>query len=189
MHHDHCLAECITHRRHPPFRPTSINHPLTCRHNPFCHPQPDPVTRFQIPISFRPEGPTPTSLQPARHASTTLPRLPSLGHFSYLSCPRPLAMKIATASLLSTSLFLSQLATAVSLQCDNVQLDKKKFDLSKLSGRHSVWVHDASRPPAEYNTTWTINLCQPLEKLDGIPSRNQCPAGTRGVLQLPWSLC
>ncbi|KIV97393.1 hypothetical protein PV10_01149 [Exophiala mesophila] len=88
-------------------------------------------------------------------------------------------MKVATASLLSIPLFISQLATAVSLQCDNVQLDKKKFDLSKLSGRHSVWVHDTSRPPAEYNTTWTINLCEPLEKLDGIPSRNQCPAGTR----------
>ena len=95
----------------------------------------------------------------------------------------PLSMKVATASLLSIPLFISQLTTAVSLQCDNVQLDKKKFDLSKLSGRHSVWVHDTSRPPAEYNTTWTINLCQPLEKLDGIPSRNQCPAGTRGVFR------
>jgi hypothetical protein len=89
-------------------------------------------------------------------------------------------MKAAAYPLLSLLLSLSHLAAAISIDCENIRVDGKKFDLSKLAGRHSVSVHDTSRPPAEYNTTWTVNLCAPLKKLEGIRDQDQCPAGTRG---------
>jgi len=85
----------------------------------------------------------------------------------------------ATASLLSIPILLAHLATAVSIDCEHIRVDGKKFDLSKLAGRHSVTVHDTSRPPAEYNTTWTLNLCAPLKKIKGFPADDQCPSGTR----------
>ncbi|OCT49791.1 autophagy-related protein 27 [Cladophialophora carrionii] len=88
-------------------------------------------------------------------------------------------MKATAYPLLSILLSLSHLAAAVSIDCDHIRVDGKKFDLSKLAGRHSVSVHDTSRPPAEYNTTWTVNLCAPLKKLEGIRDQDQCPAGTR----------
>ena len=83
-------------------------------------------------------------------------------------------------SLSSIPLFLSHLAAAVSIDCEHIRVDGKSFDLSKLAGRHAVSVHDTSRPPAEYNTTWTLDLCAPLKKLEGIRNEDQCPQGTRG---------
>ncbi|EXJ66261.1 uncharacterized protein A1O5_10413 [Cladophialophora psammophila CBS 110553] len=88
-------------------------------------------------------------------------------------------MKTPVYSLLPLLLSLSHLAASVSIDCHHIRVDGKKFDLSKLAGRHSVNVHDASRPPAEYNTTWTIDLCAPLKKLEGIRDQDQCPGGTR----------
>ena len=89
-------------------------------------------------------------------------------------------MKSSVTQLLAVPLLLAQLASAVSMACDNIRVDGKKFDFSKLGGRQSVWVHDTSKPPAEYNTTWTIDLCQPLKKIDGVRNQDQCPSGTRG---------
>ena len=89
-------------------------------------------------------------------------------------------MKTLIYPILYALLPLSHLAAAVSIDCDHIRVDGKKFDLSKLAGRHSISVHATSRPPAEYNTTWTVNLCAPLKKLDGIRDQDQCPAGTRG---------
>ncbi|KIY02461.1 uncharacterized protein Z520_02600 [Fonsecaea multimorphosa CBS 102226] len=88
-------------------------------------------------------------------------------------------MKTPVYALLPLLLSLSHLAASVSIDCQHIRVDGKKFDLSKLAGRHSVSVHDTSRPPAEYNTTWTIDLCAPLKKLEGIRDQDQCPHGTR----------
>ncbi|OAP64428.1 hypothetical protein AYL99_00400 [Fonsecaea erecta] len=88
-------------------------------------------------------------------------------------------MRTAGYTLLTLLLSLSHLTAAVSIDCQHIRVDGKKFDLSKLAGRHSVSVHDTSRPPAEYNTTWTIDLCAPLKKLEGIRDQDQCPHGTR----------
>lgn len=82
---------------------------------------------------------------------------------------------------LTVPFLLPQAAGAVSLACDNVRVDGKKFDFSKLGGRHSISVIDESKPPAEYNTTWTIDLCQPLKKISDIRDADQCPSGTRGT--------
>lgn len=89
-------------------------------------------------------------------------------------------MKPTALSLLSVLLPLAHLAATVSIDCEHIRIDGKKFDLSKLAGRRSVNVHDTSRPPAEYNTTWTLDLCAPLKKIGGIRDQDQCPHGTRG---------
>lgn len=89
-------------------------------------------------------------------------------------------MKTTAAPFLYVPLLLAHLASAVSIDCEHVRVDGKKFDLSKLAGRHSVIVNDLSRPPAEYNTTWTLNLCAPLKKISGVRDEDQCPSGTRG---------
>lgn len=89
-------------------------------------------------------------------------------------------MKPLAACLLSVPLLAAHLSSAVTIDCERIVVDGKRFDLSKLAGRHSVSVHDTSRPPAEYNTTWTLDLCEPLKKVKGVPDLDQCPSGTRG---------
>ncbi|KAJ9504170.1 type II membrane protein [Exophiala xenobiotica] len=88
-------------------------------------------------------------------------------------------MKTAVTTLFSIPLLLAQLSAAASIDCEHIRIGGKKFDVSKLAGRHNVTVHDTSRPPAEYNTTWSLDLCAPLKKIDGVPDANQCPFGTR----------
>ncbi|EXJ95088.1 hypothetical protein A1O1_00206 [Capronia coronata CBS 617.96] len=88
-------------------------------------------------------------------------------------------MKPLAAYLLSIPLLAAQLSAAVTIDCERIVVDGKRFDLSKLAGRHSVSVHDTTRPPAEYNTTWTLDLCAPLKKLKGVRDEDQCPSGTR----------
>jgi len=88
-------------------------------------------------------------------------------------------MKTIALPLLSVPFLLAQLGAAVSIDCEHIRVGGQKYDVSKLAGRHSVTVHDTSRPPAEYNTTWTFDLCAPLKKVDGIRDQDQCPHGTR----------
>ncbi|KAK6387578.1 type II membrane protein [Exophiala oligosperma] len=94
-------------------------------------------------------------------------------------------MKSPATILLSLPFLLAQLSAAASIDCENIRVGGKKFDISKLAGRHSITLHDTSRPPAEYNTTWSVNLCAPLKKIDGVRDADQCPMGTRvcGVVQ------
>lgn len=89
-------------------------------------------------------------------------------------------MKSPATILLSLPFLLAQLSAAASIDCENIRVGGKKFDISKLAGRHSITLHDTSRPPAEYNTTWSVNLCAPLKKIDGVRDADQCPMGTRG---------
>ena len=95
-------------------------------------------------------------------------------------------MKASSATLLCAPLFLAHLSQAVSLDCSHIRVDKKSFDLSKLAGPHSVLLQDNDKPPAVYNTTWTVDICAPLKKQKKVPSEDQCPTGTRGkVLRIP----
>ncbi|KAG8630501.1 hypothetical protein KVT40_002120 [Elsinoe batatas] len=78
-------------------------------------------------------------------------------------------------------LALLPLAHAVTFDCDHVRVDKVSFDLSKLSGPHSV-SHIAETPPSISNTTFTIDLCKPLTGEDlghGLKPKERCPTGTR----------
>jgi len=88
-------------------------------------------------------------------------------------------MKSTAYAFFSILFSIAHFAAAVSIDCERIRVDGKKFDLSGLAGRHSISIHDTSRPPAEYNTTYTLDLCAPLKKLEGIRNQDQCPQGTR----------
>lgn len=74
---------------------------------------------------------------------------------------------------------LVALAQAVSFDCSRVVTDGVSFDLSKLTGPHSVsWIEE--QPPSVSNTTFTIDICQPLRKDSSLNDKEQCETGTRG---------
>lgn len=90
----------------------------------------------------------------------------------------PISTRALSSLLLLSSLVSA--ASAVNLDCNNVQVDKKKFDLSKLGGPHSILVEDTQTHPSKSNTTWTIDICQALKKPKGVPKGDTCPSYTRG---------
>lgn len=68
--------------------------------------------------------------------------------------------------------------SAVTLDCDHIRIDKQSFTLSALAGPKTVH-QTRSTPPSITNTTFTIDLCDPLRKLSDVPKEEQCQAGTR----------
>ncbi|KAL2891194.1 Autophagy-related protein 27 [Ceratocystis lukuohia] len=91
-------------------------------------------------------------------------------------------MRWSLKNVAATGLLLAPTSTlaAASLQCDSILANNHKYDLSPLRGPHSV-VTTITEKNAIYNTTYTIDLCAPLKRVnDGsIPAREQCPEGTR----------
>lgn len=81
---------------------------------------------------------------------------------------------------IASLLLLSSFTTANNLDCQKVQVDKKKFDFSKIGGPHSILVQDTEAHPSKSNTTWTVDLCQALQKPKGVPKGDTCPSFTRG---------
>ena len=73
-------------------------------------------------------------------------------------------------------------AIAISVDCSNIVVDGQKFDFLKLGGRKTVtWTYDL--PPNSYGeTAFTIDICKPLDKTG--PKGEDCPHGTRGMLQM-----
>lgn len=71
------------------------------------------------------------------------------------------------------------------LHCDNILINGYKFNLDKLKGPHSVVTSKYDSMTHTYhNTTYTLDVCQPLKKSDKSKSEEQCPNGTRGMLGL-----
>ncbi|KAJ3519226.1 hypothetical protein NM208_g14208 [Fusarium decemcellulare] len=74
---------------------------------------------------------------------------------------------------------------AETLDCAKIRADGHTFDLSKLKGPHSVvTTRYVSSPPEHYNTTYTLDVCGPLQKKG--KNEPECPNGTRvcGVTHL-----
>lgn len=76
------------------------------------------------------------------------------------------------------SLLSSRVAAAMTYDCKHIRVDRQSFDLSPLSGDHSV-SHIDHHPPILINTTYTLNICGPLERKSDVPQENQCPSSTR----------
>lgn len=87
-----------------------------------------------------------------------------------------------SAILLSLLLAPESSLAASSLDCSKVRVDGQNFDFSELSGPHSVvtsrW---EPNPPAHFNTTYTLDICNVLEKGGDGSKDDQCPNGTRGM--------
>lgn len=80
----------------------------------------------------------------------------------------------------SAALLLSLLATpaASMLHCDNIVASGTKFDLSPLSGPHSVTVSrfDSGN---YHNTTYTTDICRALKRKGDVDLEKQCFNGAR----------
>jgi hypothetical protein len=87
-------------------------------------------------------------------------------------------MRPLTSALTALPFLLASLASALTPGCEHIRIGGKKFDLHKIGGPHSISTHDESHPPAMHNTTWTVDICQPLRKDKKLPSADQCPSGT-----------
>ncbi|KID74072.1 Autophagy-related protein 27 [Metarhizium brunneum] len=66
------------------------------------------------------------------------------------------------------------------LHCENILIHGYKFNLEKLKGPHSVVTSKYdSVTHTHHNTTYTLDVCQPLKKSGTSKSTEECPNGTR----------
>ncbi|CAH0002013.1 unnamed protein product, partial [Clonostachys byssicola] len=90
-------------------------------------------------------------------------------HSSQLS-PLVLSLLLAVSPASSTNI----------LHCDNLVVDKHKFDLSALTGPHSVVTSRYNSIADNYhNTTYTLDICRPLKKTGSGKKGEECPNGTQ----------
>ncbi|THY25835.1 hypothetical protein D6D01_04831 [Aureobasidium pullulans] len=66
---------------------------------------------------------------------------------------------------------------AITLDCKDVLVKDQHFDLSELAGPHAVHLIEET-PPSLSNTTFTIDICNPLKRTKGVPKDNECQTGT-----------
>jgi autophagy-related protein 27 len=75
-------------------------------------------------------------------------------------------------------LLLPVCISAVTLDCEHIRIDKRDFNLKPLAGPKTVhwqqWL-----PPTISNTTFTIDLCDPIKRKSDVEKAEQCPTGTR----------
>ncbi|KAI4731650.1 hypothetical protein E4T49_00414 [Aureobasidium sp. EXF-10728] len=80
-------------------------------------------------------------------------------------------------SLPALLLLSATTATAVSLDCKNVVVKGQHFDLSELAGPRAVHLIEEN-PPSLSNTTFTVDICNPLKRTKNVPKDNECQTGT-----------
>ena len=83
-------------------------------------------------------------------------------------------LRLSSVVVLTTSL-----PTAISLTCSDVRADGVSFDFGALGGPHSLY-KIKEHPNGVINTTFTIDICQPLAKQKGVAKEEDCPNNTRG---------
>lgn len=88
------------------------------------------------------------------------------------SSPLPLPLPLLLVVLVVLMVLLPVPSYAAALDCHNVRVDGRSWNLDALGGRHAV-VHAEDHPPVVKNTTFVFDLCKPLE-------RSKCPRGTNG---------
>lgn len=95
---------------------------------------------------------------------------------------------MAMPSLLTTLpyILLPTIATAASLGCNHIRAGGQSFDLSPLGGPKTV--HDVRwEAPSIQNTTFTIDICDPLKRNPDAKKGEECPHGTR-VCAKEWDI-
>lgn len=84
----------------------------------------------------------------------------------------------ATAAAAS---FLAFALPSAAFECGKIIVDEQTFNLADLGGPHSVvtsrW---ESLAETHLNTTYTVDICQPLKKSGKSKKGEECPNGTRG---------
>ncbi|KAI9730060.1 MAG: hypothetical protein M1834_006052 [Cirrosporium novae-zelandiae] len=87
----------------------------------------------------------------------------------------------SSSSILLSTLLLIPSVTLVSgynLDCKKVLVDKTNWDFSKLGGPHSV-LYSQPHWPTTKNTTFTLDICNPLQRSKNKEERKkECASGT-----------
>ena len=139
-----------------------------------------------IPFSRRPTASHQTSSEP----------FPSLIRaYSIRTCLRRLVKVLTSAieplihimrlspcphiRLSSVILLIPSLATATFLDCSDVRDDGVSFNFMPLEGPHSLY-RIKEQPNGFIKTTFTIDICRPLKKPEGVPKDEDCPNNSRG---------
>ncbi|KFH48535.1 Autophagy-related protein-like protein [Hapsidospora chrysogenum ATCC 11550] len=92
-------------------------------------------------------------------------------------------MYLPQASAIFLPLLLAPLPAAANLQCDKIVVEGHNFNLKELGGPHSVVTSRWDPETANLiNTTYTVDICQPLKKSGKVPQGEECPNGTWGML-------
>ena len=81
--------------------------------------------------------------------------------------------------LSSVILLVPSLATAISLDCSDARDDGVSFNFKTLEGPHSLY-RIKEQPNGYIKTTFTIDICRPLQKQKGVPKEEDCPNNSRG---------
>lgn len=84
-------------------------------------------------------------------------------------------------TLSSLLVLLPYLATAITLDCLDIRVDKKSFNLQALGGPHELHTIK-EHPPTITDTTIKLDICQALKKPKGVDKKEDCPYGSRGKL-------
>ncbi|KAK0386373.1 hypothetical protein NLU13_6210 [Sarocladium strictum] len=82
--------------------------------------------------------------------------------------------------LLISLLLVAAPSQQAGLDCEKIRVDGHTFNLKPLGGPHSV-VTSRWEPSSEthFNTTYTVDICQPLKKSGKAKKTEECPNGTR----------
>ena len=114
----------------------------------------------------------------------TRPAVPSLPHD--LGCPINSRMRLEASPprvVLFIILLFPSLCLTQGLDCTHARADKQSWNFGDLDGPVSVMTSEDHAPsPKLTNTTFTVDVCKPLQKAKGIPKDEDCPNGTRGML-------
>jgi autophagy-related protein 27 len=89
----------------------------------------------------------------------------------------------ANGLLISSILFPALIAATGNLDCSRIVIEGAFFDLSKLGGPHTVTEGNQTAHTWK-NTTYTLDICQNLDKSRDIDNDKQCPGKTRGELDI-----
>ncbi|KXX73424.1 Autophagy-related protein 27 [Madurella mycetomatis] len=84
----------------------------------------------------------------------------------------------AAATAFASLLLLAPAPVAAVFKCDELVADGHKYNFQALAGPHTVVTHEYTRP-TYHNTTYTIDLCAPLQRKGDVPKEERCPDGTR----------
>ena len=76
-----------------------------------------------------------------------------------------------------TILLLPASISALTLDCSHIRVDEQSFNLKKLGGPKTIH-RTRWEPPSVENTTFTLDICGPLERDKKAKKYEDCPAGT-----------
>ncbi|KAK4130321.1 hypothetical protein BT67DRAFT_429941 [Trichocladium antarcticum] len=86
------------------------------------------------------------------------------------------------AATLASLLLLAPLPAASAAEntfrCEKLEAGQHKYNFQGLAGPHTVVTHEYARP-TYHNTTYTLDLCAPLQRKGDVAKEEVCPDGTR----------